>query len=268
MEQHQEKIPSFLRLSEKGKQFFCPICMSLSISANAGRRVRFLKIWDLICQDYNVVQEQAKGDQSDCNNYRGIFLMSIVGKLFARVVLTRLQVLADCICPESQWDFRSGRPTIDMIFSMRQLQEKCREQRQPLHLALVDLTKAFDLVSCSGLFKLLQKIGCLPAFSIIKSHSIYCMVMISTVTFDGNTPKPSRVNNGVKQGCVLAPALFGILFSLLLTYAFQFCHDAICMYTFTPGMMASSMFWLVSALKPNNQCPSQGDAVWWWCGSR
>lgn len=36
-----------------------------------------------------------KGERSDCNNYRGISLLSIVGKVFARVILTRLQKLAE-----------------------------------------------------------------------------------------------------------------------------------------------------------------------------
>ena len=40
-----------------------------------------------------------KGDRSDCNNYRGISLLSIVGKVFARVVLARLQVLAEQVYP-------------------------------------------------------------------------------------------------------------------------------------------------------------------------
>ena len=35
-----------------------------------------------------------KGDRRNFNNYRGISLLSVVGKVFARVVLTRLQVLA------------------------------------------------------------------------------------------------------------------------------------------------------------------------------
>ena len=60
-----------------------------------------------------------KGDRSDCNNYRGISLLSVVGKVFARVVLARLQILADRIYPESQCGFRSGRSTVDMIFSVR-----------------------------------------------------------------------------------------------------------------------------------------------------
>ena len=61
-----------------------------------------------------------KGDRSDCNNYRGISLLSVVGKVFARVVLARLQILAERIYPESQCGFRSGRSTVDMIFSVRQ----------------------------------------------------------------------------------------------------------------------------------------------------
>ena len=98
-----------------------------------------------------------KGDRSDCNNYRGISLLSVVGKVFAQVVLARVQILADCIYPESQCSFRSGRSTVDMIVSVRQLQEKCREQQQPLYLAFISLTKTFDLVSRTGLFKLLAK---------------------------------------------------------------------------------------------------------------
>ena len=57
-----------------------------------------------------------KGDRSDCNNYRGISLLSIVGKAFARVVLNRLQTLADRVYPESQCGFRAKRSTIDMVY--------------------------------------------------------------------------------------------------------------------------------------------------------
>ena len=112
-----------------------------------------------------------KGDRSECNSYRGISLLSIVGKVFARVILARLQVLAAQVYPESQCGFRAGRSTIDMIFSVRQLQEKCQEQNKPLFLAFLDLTKAFDLVSRSGLFQLLKKIGCPQSFTPSSSRS-------------------------------------------------------------------------------------------------
>ena len=47
-----------------------------------------------------------KGDRSDCNNYRGISLLNLVGKVLARVVLSRLQLLAESIYPEAQCKFR------------------------------------------------------------------------------------------------------------------------------------------------------------------
>ena len=46
-------------------------------------------------RDANIVTlYKNKGDRSDCNNYRGISLFNIVGKLFAKVVLMKLRVLA------------------------------------------------------------------------------------------------------------------------------------------------------------------------------
>ena len=42
-----------------------------------------------------------KGERSDCNNYRGISLLSVDGKVFARVILIRLQRLAEQVYPES-----------------------------------------------------------------------------------------------------------------------------------------------------------------------
>jgi hypothetical protein len=101
-----------------------------------------------------------KSDRSDCNNYRRISLLSTVVKAFARIVLNHPQQFTDRVYPESQCGFRAKRSTIDMVFSVRQLQEKYREQRRPLYLTFIDLTKAFDLVSRTRLFTLLPRIGC------------------------------------------------------------------------------------------------------------
>ena len=79
-------------------------------------------------RDANIVTiYKNKGDRSNCNSYRGISLLSTVGKLFACVILNRLQWLASRVYPESQCGFRAGRSTIDMIFSLRQLQEQGTE---------------------------------------------------------------------------------------------------------------------------------------------
>ena len=92
--------------------------------------------------------------------------------------------LASRVYPESQCGFRAGRSTVDIIVSLRQLQVKCQGQRMPLYITFIDLTKAFNLVSRMGLFRLLQKIGCLPhLLAVVTSfhenmHSIKSVSMV------------------------------------------------------------------------------------------
>ncbi|PZC73778.1 hypothetical protein B5X24_HaOG208789 [Helicoverpa armigera] len=70
------------------------------------------------------------------------------------------------------------RSTVDMIFTLRQLQEKCREQKTPLFVAFVDLNKAFDTVSREGMYSALESIGCPPKIlSLVKSfHEVTSLV--------------------------------------------------------------------------------------------
>ena len=73
-------------------------------------------------------------------------------KILARVLLNRLMpTTAQENMLESQCGFRSNRETVDMIFVLRQIQEKCREQSMGLYAAFVDLAKVFDTISRDGL---------------------------------------------------------------------------------------------------------------------
>ena len=97
-----------------------------------------------------------------------------------------------------------------------------------IYLAFIDL-KAFDLVSRSGLVKLLQRIGC-PS-TLLGITTSFHTNMKSPVSFNGSTSKPFEIRSGVKQDCLLAPTRFGIFFSLLLTHAFQASTDGIYIHT-------------------------------------
>ena len=99
----------------------------------------------------------------------------------------------------------------------------------PLYVAFIDLTKAFDLVSRDGLLDLLLKIGCPPKlFSVIRSFHTDTK---ATVQFDGSLSEPFTIRSGVKQGCVLAPTLFGIFFSILLKHAFGSSTEGVYLHT-------------------------------------
>ena len=107
-----------------------------------------------------------KGNPQVCDNHRGISLLSIAGKILARVLLNRLNehLEQSGLLPESQCGFRKNRGTIDMIFTARRLQEKCQEQNVNIYMTCVDLTKAFDTVSREGLWKIMAKFGCPAKF--------------------------------------------------------------------------------------------------------
>ena len=131
-------------------------------------------------KDANIITlYKNKGSRQDCNSYRGFSLLSVAGKVLSRVLLPRLQIIADRVLLESQCGFRASRSTIDAVFTLRQLQEKCIEQQCPLYVAFIDMTKAFDLVSRSGLFAILKRFVCPEKIAqhyteAPRRHACYC----------------------------------------------------------------------------------------------
>ena len=169
--------------------------------------------------DANIAIFFKKGDRSYCGNYRGISLLSAVGKVLADVILQRLHLLVESMYPQSQSGYRNGSSTVDGIFTLRQLMEKTRELRRCLYIAFVDFVKAFDTVNCELLFIILRKLGCPPKFiRIIKK--LYTDVHARLIV-DGELTQSLEYNSGVKQGCKLAPTLFGIYAAVLLWLAFK-----------------------------------------------
>ena len=118
-----------------------------------------------------------------------------------------------------QFGFRKDRRTIDMVFIARQLQEKCQEQNVDLYMILVDLTKALDTVNRDGLWKIMVKFGC-PSRFIAMVRQFHDGMQTRIQNYEEYS-KPFLVHNGVKQVCVMAPTLFSLMFSAMLTDAFK-----------------------------------------------
>ena len=109
-----------------------------------------------------------------------------------------------------------------MIFTARQLQEKCQEQNVDLYMTFVDLTKAFDTVSRDGLWKIMAKFGCPPrSIAIVRQFHDGMQARVQNDGEYSEYSEPFPVTNGDKQGCFMAPTLFS-MFSVMLTDAFQY----------------------------------------------
>ena len=161
-----------------------------------------------IPEDWNegvIIKIPKKGTLSDCNNWRGITLLSIPSKVLAKIVINRISSAVDGKLREEQAGFRQGRGCIDQIFTLRNIIEQCIEWQRELYINFVDFEKAFDSIHRNSLWKILRYYGIpLEIVSIIQCfyNNFTCRV--------GNSQNNLQVLSGVRQGCVMSALLFNL----------------------------------------------------------
>lgn len=147
-----------------------------------------------------------KGDRRVCSNYRGITLLSLPGKVYARVLEGRIQPIVEHRIQEEQCGFRPSRGALDQLYTLFRVLEGSWEFAQPVHMCFVDLEKAFDRVPRGTLWGVLWEYGVRgPLLRAVRSlydqsRSLVCIAGSKSDLF------PVRV--GLRQGCPLSTVLF------------------------------------------------------------
>ncbi|TWW71482.1 Cubilin Precursor [Takifugu flavidus] len=90
---------------------------------------------------------------------RGITLLSLPGKVYARVLEKRIRLTVESLIEEEQCGFRPGCGTTDQLFTLAGVLEGSWEFAQPVHMCFVDLEKAYDQVPRSILWGALREYG-------------------------------------------------------------------------------------------------------------
>src|SRR5699024_4747353 len=99
------------------------------------------------------------GDRYNCNNYRGITLLSTAMKIYEKVIDKKMRPIIENTLEESQSGFRKGRTIQDHIFTVEQVVEKVVTQGRDIYLGFIDMEKAFDNVPRNKLWEILDRRG-------------------------------------------------------------------------------------------------------------
>ena len=157
-----------------------------------------------------IIPLHKKGSIENVENYRGITLLSVVGKLFTCILNTRLNEWAEKyhIYVEAQAGFRKGMSTLDNIFVLNSLISHCVNENKKLYAAFIDFKKAFDFVVRDVLwYKLIQSGVRGKILDVIQS--MYRDIK-SKVKYDNKLSNDFSSHLGVRQGECLSPFLFSM----------------------------------------------------------
>ncbi|KAK6736544.1 hypothetical protein RB195_019308 [Necator americanus] len=92
-----------------------------------------------------------KGDREDLRNYRPICLLSVLYKVFTKIILTRISRTLDEAQPQEQAGFRQGFSCLEHIQTESRVIEVCREYRLSLLLTFFDYEKTFYSVETNAI---------------------------------------------------------------------------------------------------------------------
>ena len=164
-------------------------------------------------QESAVVNLFKEGDRADPGNYRGIALISCLGKLYLSLWARRLSEHAEATLEEGQGGFRRYRSTVDQALSLHEVLRRRKREGKTSFLCFIDFRKAFDTVWHDGLWKALWDSGVKgKAWRVVRS--LYTSMRASVRLGDKESRKVS-MHQGVRQGCPLSPTLFNYFINAL-----------------------------------------------------
>ena len=155
----------------------------------------------------------------DPDNYRAIALSCCLSKFYAAVLNRRLLNFAieNNIIDQSQLGFMPGNRCSDALIILYNLYIRyCKNGNRYMYGCFVDFRKAFDTIPRDILFqKLLSHNITGKFYNSIKNMYTQDFACISV---GDKITTAFRINQGVRQGCILSPLLFNIFLSDLPNY--------------------------------------------------
>ena len=170
---------------------------------------------DMLMSTVVPIPKNKKKSLNDSNNYRGIALSSIIGKVLELLILnSNRDILRSCVL---QFGFKSKHSTTQCTFVLNEVIKYFNNKNTDVFVMMLDASKALDHVHYVSLFKIMQQKGLCPLICRLLAY-MYTMQSVR-IKWGHYVSRTVRVTNGVKQGGGLIPYIF-------LHYTWMKCYTS------------------------------------------
>jgi hypothetical protein len=140
------------------------------------------------------------------DDFRGITISPILSKVFESCILQKLQIYLRT--SERQFGFKKSVGCRDAIYTVKSVINYFTKNNSTMNICAIDLTKAFDKVNHSVLFKKLMNLD-VPA-NYINILKCWYSKINTAVKWGAEISGFVNLPAGVRQGGILSPFLFAI----------------------------------------------------------
>ena len=158
------------------------------------------------------IPKNPRKSMTTSDNYRGISLSSILGKILDHFFLYKYKNALSA--SDRQFGFKKGLSTSNCSTVVNEVIDYFNRQETSVYCVMLDASKAFDKVHYIKLFRLLLRKGLCPL--VARFLAILYTKQKIMVKWGNNMSNEFTARNGVKQGGVLSPILFSIYLDELL----------------------------------------------------
>ena len=175
-----------------------------------------MKIWPKIWKIARVVACHKKKRPTKVENYRPISLLSVVGKIYEKVLAISIteHLEQNRLLSLKQFGFRKERATSDILLQMTSKWNASLDSGIDTYVIALDIAGAFDRVWHAGLLAKIKSYGIDD--EILDLITDYLKDRLFKVVVSGFESREHKIEASVPQGSVLGPIFWNIFFDDIL----------------------------------------------------